>query len=122
MRPAREFTTRFFNPLVRRFAGRLPGFAVMTHVGRSSGRVYRSPFKVFRQGRDYVVALTYGSDVNWVRNVMAAGGGELREAGRTIRLTNPRLAVDPSASLAPAYVRPFLRLLRVTEFLTLTPV
>ena len=35
----RPFTARVINPLTRRFAGWLPGFAILTHVGRTSGRV-----------------------------------------------------------------------------------
>jgi len=69
----RPFTTRFINPVTRLFAGRMPGFAILTHVGRTSGKTYRTPINVFRRGDSYVFALTYGSDVHWVKNVMAAG-------------------------------------------------
>jgi hypothetical protein len=30
------------------FAGWLPGFGILTHVGRKSGKVYRTPINVFR--------------------------------------------------------------------------
>jgi deazaflavin-dependent oxidoreductase (nitroreductase family) len=119
MRFMRPFTTRVVNPMTRPFAGRLPGFGILTYVGRRSGRRYRTPINVFRHGQDYVVALTYGSDVDWVKNVVVAGGCELETMGRSVHLTNPRLFVDPKQRLMPLPVRLFLRLMRVTEFLSL---
>jgi deazaflavin-dependent oxidoreductase (nitroreductase family) len=115
----RPYTTRYFNPVSRRFAGHLPGFAILVYTGRRSGRTYRTPMNVFRHGDDYVFALTYGSDVQWVKNVVAAGGCELETMGRTVRLTDPRLVVDPKLRLMPLPVRLFLRPMSVTEFLTM---
>ena len=48
----RPFTTRFCNPVSRRFASHLPGFAILVYVGRRSGRTYRTPMNVFRNGDD----------------------------------------------------------------------
>jgi len=115
----RPYTTRFFNPISRRFAGHLPGFAILVYVGRQSGRTYRTPINVFRHGDEYIFALTYGSDVQWVKNILAAGGCELVTMGRTVRLDDPRLFVDPKQRRMPLLVRLFLRLMRVTEFLSL---
>ena len=70
--------TRWFDPLVRPFAGFLPTFCILTHVGRRSSRVYRTPLNVFRRGDRVVFALTYGSGAEWVRNVLAAGECEIR--------------------------------------------
>ena len=70
----RRPVTRLFNPLSRRVAGFLPGFAILTHRGRRSGTAYRTPINVFRRDGAWVVVLTYGSDVDWVKNVLAAGG------------------------------------------------
>jgi deazaflavin-dependent oxidoreductase (nitroreductase family) len=113
----RPFTTRVVNPVSRRFAGWLPGFGLLTYTGRKSGRQYRTPLNVFKRGNFYVFALTYGSEVNWVRNVLAAGGCELRVRGRDVRLVEPELLVDPAGRLMPLPVRLFLRLNRVTEYL-----
>jgi deazaflavin-dependent oxidoreductase (nitroreductase family) len=113
----RPFTTRLVNPISRRFAGWLPGFGLLTYIGRKSGRRYRTPLNVFRRGSFYMFALTYGSEVNWVRNVLAAGGCELRVRGHNVRLVEPELLVDPAGRLVPLPVRVFLRLNRVTEFL-----
>jgi deazaflavin-dependent oxidoreductase (nitroreductase family) len=115
----RPFTTRVVNPPTRLFAGRVPGFGILTYTGRKSGRRYRTPLVVVKQGNFYVFALTYGSEVNWVRNVLAAGGCELRTRGHDLRLVEPELLVDPAGRLMPVAIRMFLRFNRVTEYLRL---
>ena len=113
----RPFTTRVVNPVTRLVAGRLPGFAILHQRGRRSGRTYDTPMNVFRTDDFWVFALTYGSHVDWVRNVLAAGGCDMTTRGRRVRLVDPELIVDPDRRLVPQPVRAFLGLLRVTEFL-----
>jgi deazaflavin-dependent oxidoreductase (nitroreductase family) len=113
------FTTNVLNRISRRFAGWLPGFGILVYRGRKSGKPYRTPLSVVRRGDEYVVALTYGADVQWVKNVLAAGGCELVTRGRTVRLVDPRVFVDPSRRLMPQPVRFFLGVMRVTEFMRL---
>jgi deazaflavin-dependent oxidoreductase (nitroreductase family) len=120
-RPIRPFTNRIVNPILRRFAARIPGFAILTYVGRKSGRTYHTPVKVFRDGDDYLIALTYGREVQWLSNIVAAGRCELREGRRNVQLTNPRVFTDPSGRLMPGPVRAFMRLLRVTDYVRLSP-
>jgi deazaflavin-dependent oxidoreductase (nitroreductase family) len=108
-----------FNRVSRRFAGRLPGFGILVYRGRTSGKPYRTPMNVFRDGDSYVLALTYGSDVQWVKNVLAAGGCDLLTRGRTVHLVEPELFVDPRRRQMPQPVRFFLGLMRVTEFMRL---
>ena len=91
----------------------------MTHVGRRSGTTYHTPLNVFRRGDGYVFALTYGPDVDWVRNLIAAGGGTMRTGGRTVRLVDPQLVHDPSGHLVPRPVRAFLGFMRVTDYLVM---
>lgn len=98
----------------------LPGFAMLTHTGRKSGRRYRIPLNVFRTDDGYLIALTYGPDTDWVKNVLAAGGCELRTRGRDVALTNPRLVHDESRSAMPVPARQLLALVGVTDFLRLT--
>jgi deazaflavin-dependent oxidoreductase (nitroreductase family) len=122
LRVLRPFTLRFVNPLTRMVAGRLPWFGILMYRGRTSGRTYRTPMNVFRVGDGYVFALTYGSDVQWVKNVIAAHGCEMITRGRTVRLDRPRLVTDPARRLVPQPVRAFLGLLAVTEFLRMRQV
>jgi deazaflavin-dependent oxidoreductase (nitroreductase family) len=113
----KPFTTHVFNPFARRFAGWLPWFGILSYRGRKSGKPYRTPINVFRRDNEYIFALTYGSDVHWVKNVLAAGGCDIRTRGRDIRLGEPELIVDPKRRLMPFPVRLVLGLDAVTEFL-----
>ncbi len=116
-----RFNTHVTNRISRPLAGRLPGFAVVTHVGRQSGRAYETPVNMFRDGERYVFALTYGADSQWVKNVMAAGGCEIRTQGTTVRLCEPRIFTDPDRHLVPGPVRVVLGLLDVSDFLSMRP-
>jgi deazaflavin-dependent oxidoreductase (nitroreductase family) len=107
------------NRIARRVAGRVPGFAIVTHVGRRSRRVYRTPVNLFRPDDQWVIALTYGRDSQWVRNVIAAGECEVETRGEQIRLVDPQIRRDPRRSLVPAPVRPILRLVDVSDFMIL---
>ena len=116
------FTIHVFNRFTRHFVHWLPYFAIIGYRGRTSGRWYRTPMNVFRDGDDYVFALTYGSGVQWVQNVLAAGVADLQIRNRTIRLTEPELFVDPTRHLMPLPVRVVLGLAHVTEFLRMRPI
>jgi deazaflavin-dependent oxidoreductase (nitroreductase family) len=113
----RPYATRYVNPITRLFAGWMPSFALLIYKGRTSGRTYRTPVNVFRRGNQYVFFLTYGSETQWVKNVLAAGGCQMRRLGRQITLVEPRLIVDPNRTLVPKPVRFVGRLGRVTQFL-----
>jgi deazaflavin-dependent oxidoreductase (nitroreductase family) len=117
LRGIRPFTIRFVNPITRLVAGWLPGFGILHYRGRKSGRDYRTPMNVFRRGDHMVFALTYGPDVQWVKNVLAAGALEVRTVGRTLHLVDPELFRDPDQREMPFVIRPFLHFMRVTEFL-----
>jgi deazaflavin-dependent oxidoreductase (nitroreductase family) len=52
-------------------------FTIVRHVGRSSGKTFETPIIVQPTAGGFVIALTYGPDVNWYKNVVAAGGCEL---------------------------------------------
>jgi deazaflavin-dependent oxidoreductase (nitroreductase family) len=93
---------------------------LIVHRGRRSGRRYETPVQVFPTDDGYVIALTYGPGADWTRNVLAAGGCELRTRGRTVRLTQPRLYTDGTGQHIRPVERQMLRLLRVTDFLALT--
>jgi deazaflavin-dependent oxidoreductase (nitroreductase family) len=114
-----RFNLRVTNPVARHVAGRLPGFAIVTHVGRRSGRAYRTPVNLFRSGDSYVIALTYGADAQWVRNVQAAGGCEVLTRGERIRLVDPQIVRDPRRAPVPAPVRPILAAIDVSHFMLL---
>ena len=112
---------RLTNPILRHAAGWPPWFAIVTHVGRRSGTVRRTPINIFRRRGRYVIALTYGPDAEWVKNVLAAGGCEIETMRRHVRLTAPERLHDPKRRLVPWIVRQALGLIRVDDFLVLDP-
>lgn len=114
-----HFNRRVTNHLTRPLARWLPGFGVVIHSGRKSKHQYRTPVNVFRVHDGYLIALTYGVDSDWVKNVRAAGGCELITRGRRRLLASPEILHDEQSRPAPAFVRPVLRVLRVTDFLQL---
>jgi deazaflavin-dependent oxidoreductase (nitroreductase family) len=111
---------RVTNRLLGSLAQRLPGFGVVIHIGRRSRRQYRTPVNIFRRGDRYVIALTYGSNADWVRNVLADSGCALETRGRTLYLSRPRLFHDESRHAVPAPVRLVLGIVNVCDFLELT--
>lgn len=108
------------NRLVLPVAGWLPGFAIVLHRGRRSGRLYRTPVNCFRVDGGYRFALTYGPDSDWVRNVVAAGGVDIASRGHLLTLTDPRPGTDPGARWAPWPARPVLRRIRAGDYLQCT--
>ena len=114
------FNRRVTNHVTGPFAGRLAGFGIVVHSGRRSHREYRTPVNVFVAAGGYVVALTYGADSDWIKNVLAAGGCELVTRGRTVRLTAPELFHDEAQRNVPRLVRPILRTLGVSDFMRLS--
>jgi deazaflavin-dependent oxidoreductase (nitroreductase family) len=110
----------FTNPLLGTIAWIVPPLAVVHHVGRKSGRRYRSPVVAFPSASGVVIPMTYGRDVDWARNIVAAGGCELDRMGRRIALTNPRV-VDGAAAYRhlPPGVRTALRAANLPGFVLL---
>ena len=114
----RQVVNRYINPITRPLAKRLPNFAILTHRGRKSGRTYRTPINVFRRGDEYFFFLTYGSDVQWVKNILATGSCSIETRGRVVELVEPELITDPELRPAPPHVR-FVerRIAGVTQYL-----
>ena len=113
-----RFNRRVTNRFSRHVAGWFPTFALVTHVGRRSGREYETPVNVFHADDRYVFALTYGEG-EWVKNVMAAGGCVIRTRRRNVRLSDPQRVTDPSRHWIPIPFKWVLALLHVDEFLVL---
>lgn len=100
----------FTNPLMRTVAWVLPPLAVVHHVGRKSGRHYRTPVLAFPSASGFAIPMTYGRDVDWARNLVHAGGGEIEQLGRRVALHNPRIvAIGTAEQHLPAALRPLFR-------------
>ncbi|GGI45783.1 deazaflavin-dependent oxidoreductase (nitroreductase family) [Agromyces flavus] len=78
---------RTLNPLTLRMARRGAGpFALVRHTGRKSGRTFETPLILARVPGGFVAELTYGPEVNWYRNLVAAGGGTVVWKGRPFEI------------------------------------
>jgi len=86
-----EFNRKFLNPLVEPLAGYVPLCSAVDHVGRRSGKGYRTPVTAFPTSDGVAVLLPYGSDTDWVRNLMAAGSGRVQIDGRSLLVEQPRV-------------------------------
>lgn len=108
------------NRITGLFASWLPGFGILTHVGRKSGKLYQTPVNVFRTSNGFIIALTYSSQSEWVRNVLAAGGCKLRTCGKKYQLSAPNVVHDPTRRRFPIPVRLVLRLVGADEYMDLS--
>jgi deazaflavin-dependent oxidoreductase (nitroreductase family) len=72
------------------YAWLVPGWVVICHRGRKSGRLYRTPVNAYKQGDALGVVLVYGERTDWLRNVLA-GEAQVVRAGRTHDLLDPRV-------------------------------
>ncbi|HEY7053711.1 MAG TPA: nitroreductase family deazaflavin-dependent oxidoreductase [Mycobacterium sp.] len=93
-----RFNRRVTNPLVRPISGWLSMWSIVEHVGRRSGKNYRTPVSVFRTDDGVAVLLPYGTDTDWVRNLQAADGGRVTLSGKTFRVRDPRIVSTAEAA------------------------
>src|SRR6185369_4430540 len=106
----RRVNRAFTNPVLGTIAWLVPPLAVVHHVGRKSGRPYRTPVVAIRSRGGFVVPMTYGRDVDWARNMLHAGGCELERLGGRFRLRNPRIVgLDAASPQLPTLAGPFLQ-------------
>lgn len=90
------------NPIQRMWAGWLPPFAIVEHVGRRSGKAYRTPVNAFYTSADgtpgLAIPLAYGPDRDWLKNIRAAGGAQVRRNAKTFGVSNPRVVSKDEAA------------------------
>jgi deazaflavin-dependent oxidoreductase (nitroreductase family) len=99
-----RFNKKVTNRVQGLWAPWLPPWAVIVHKGRNTGRSYSTPVLAFRSGGQLCVILFYGTQADWLRNVLAAGSAEVRRAGKPGRLANPRV-VDRTDPAIPSPAR-----------------
>ena len=93
-----RFNRRVTNPIQRLWAGWTLSMGILEHVGRKSGKRYRTPLTVFPTRDGVAILLTYGPDRDWLRNITAAGGGRLTRYGRTFDVRDPRVVAKGAAA------------------------
>lgn len=114
----RTFVKHVVNPVLRHVArASLGPFALLCHVGRRSGKLYEIPIMVFRVPDGFVIVLTYGPHVDWLRNLQATGEGSLRWHQQEYVLQKPAFIDAKTAEAAlPPVIKTALRMRGVHEF------
>ena len=92
-----EFNKRVTNPAARAITPWLPNLGTLEHVGRKSGKRYRTPLLVFETQDGYAVLIGYGPQTDWLKNVLAGGPTVLHKRGRAVALVNPRVVSKAEA-------------------------
>jgi deazaflavin-dependent oxidoreductase (nitroreductase family) len=117
----RTFVKRFVNPILRNATQLSFGpFALLRHVGRRSGKKHAIPIMVWPVEGGFVIELTYGRKVDWLRNLQAAGQGSLRWHKREFTLQKPEFIDAESGWRAlPGWTKPILRVSGEHEFVKL---
>jgi len=114
----RFLNKRIFNPLTLKFAGASHSpISIVRHVGRRSGTPYATPVIAVPLVDAFVFALPYGQEVDWYRNVLAAGQGSVVWHGKEYPVENPQpLVVRPGQSTFPLALRWIVRIVGVQHF------
>lgn len=111
-----RFNKYVTNPITKPFASRLPWFAVLQHTGRITGEQYSTPLLAWKQGSSIVVALTYGPDVDWLKNSRVSNS-RMTIRGVAYLVGRPKpIPSDEGLKRIPAVVRPALALIDSKEF------
>jgi deazaflavin-dependent oxidoreductase (nitroreductase family) len=101
------FTSHVFNPAVAaltRAGVSVLGSRVLRVRGRTSGVWRETPVNLLTMdGLHFLVAPR--GETQWVRNLRASGGGELRVGRRTTPFTAEEIADDDKAAVLRAYLK-----------------
>jgi len=95
-------------------------FALVRHVGRKSGKPYETPIIVQRVEGGFVIELTYGPNVDWYRNIVAANCCRILFHGVEYSIEGlERMDVAHGIDAFTPVQRRILRLLRREHFVML---
>ncbi len=93
--------TKSFNKIALPLAGHrfFPLWVVLKHRGRRTGKEYSVPLAVIPTATSFIIAMPWGRETDWVRNVRAAGACTVRWKGVDYVCTDPTF-VDKGVALA----------------------
>jgi len=118
--------TKALNPVIVTLAGKrhFAMAAQIRHRGRRSGKPYVTPVTARMVGDSIWIALTFGNQSDWSRNVRAAGECTIRIGGRDFHADTPRFInrADAAPALRTAFKpaeRAMFRILGIKQFLRL---
>lgn len=116
------FNKRVLNPLMLLLAGRRHWYASrLQHTGRRSGTTYSTPVVADQIGTDVIVPLPYGTQVDWLRNVIAANSATITTRGQTVSVADPQIvAAETVLPLLPLRRRRALSRFGIKNFVKFT--
>lgn len=100
----RRFNRAILNPRQLTSAGTTGAYAsVIEHIGRTTGKTYRTPVQAVSIADHVVIPLPYGARTDWARNVLARGSATITIDGTTWPVTAPQVMPlqDAGASFPP---------------------
>jgi deazaflavin-dependent oxidoreductase (nitroreductase family) len=116
-----RFNRSVTNRVMKPFARHAPKFGVVIAYGRKSGTRYETPVNVFAANGGVLIALSYGDDVDWLKNVLAAGECEVVRSGSAEPFESPIVVgADEALAFVPSVFHPVFRGLGISKFLLLT--
>jgi deazaflavin-dependent oxidoreductase (nitroreductase family) len=90
-RAVAKFNRRITNPLALAAGLWAPTLGSLEHVGRNSGKRYRTPLNIFDTDDGFVILIGYGTESHWVKNVLAGGPATIHKHGKSVAVSDPRL-------------------------------
>ena len=75
--------------------------SIIRHVGRTSGRPYETPVQAVASDDGFAIALPYGLNTDWLKNVLASGSATIVHEGDTVRVDGP--VIVPASEAAPLF-------------------
>jgi deazaflavin-dependent oxidoreductase (nitroreductase family) len=112
-------TGRATKPFVLKSSGTPGGIAsVIRHVGRTTGRPYETPVQAVATDDGFVIALPYGLNTDWLKNVVASRSATIVHDGNTYQVDEPEVVpMTAAASRFPPNEQRTHRLFRVEHAL-----
>jgi deazaflavin-dependent oxidoreductase (nitroreductase family) len=103
----RQFNKRVYNPLILRVVRHIRMYAVVDHVGRRSGKPYRTPVAIGVLPDAFVLPLPYGDHVDWFRNIQAVSRFTIEWLGQHYAVERPEPigAADALPTFTPSMRR-----------------
>lgn len=118
----RYFNKRYLNKVMLLCAGKPRSeIALLTHRGRVSGKQYDMPIMTAPCPGGFVFALTYGLEVDWLKNLNAAGWGRLKWHGVDFELSEPvQFSMAEGQRSFSGFKGKILRLFTIQDYIQLT--
>jgi deazaflavin-dependent oxidoreductase (nitroreductase family) len=112
------------NKIMIHIAGKKFGhFAILSHTGRKSGKLYKTPIIAEPVENGFVIALTYGRKVDWLANVLAKGSCSLYWKEKEYCLSKPEFVDNRTGLKAfPPPLNKVLGNIGIKYFLRLTKI